>query len=123
MVSPTRLATTWHCWTEPVEPGAVGGENVAAVGAVFVVSGVDVGPASVGLGVVVASALSVSCATTVIATAVAIVSASAPAPPQDVKSNAASMRMDRKVVFRFLCILCPFGNIEICQRNIILSAH
>jgi hypothetical protein len=91
----------------------VGGANVGAfvdVGVTSIASGVDVGSASIAFGVAVACALSVSCAATVMATAVEIVSVSAPAPPQDVKSRAKSMRMDRKLCFRFLFILFPFGN-------------
>jgi hypothetical protein len=77
-----------------------------------VASGMDVGPASVAFGVAVACALSVPCAATVMATAVEIVFDSASAPPQDVKTRAKNMRMDRKLCFRFLFILCPFGIIS-----------
>jgi hypothetical protein len=95
---------------EPTGPGAVGGAKVGTsvdVDAASVASGADVRLAFVGRGVAVAWAISVSCADTVISTAVAIESDSA--PPQEVNSNAKSMRMDRKLYLWFLFILCPFG--------------
>ena len=113
MVSLIRLASRQGS-PEPIGPGAVGGENVEAFVGVDVItsiaSGVDVWPVSASVGVAVACALSVSCAATVMATAVEIVSVSVPVPPQEVNSRAISMRMDRKLYFRFLFILYPFGN-------------
>ena len=112
MVSLTRFALTTHnspAPLEPLDPGAVGGEKVGTAPSVAAASGVDVEPASVGMGVAVACARCVPCAATVIATAVSIVSDSTSAPPQEVTNRAKSMRMDRKLAFRFLFILYPFG--------------
>ena len=109
MVSLIKLASR-HGSPELIGPGAVGGAKVAAlidVDVTSTASDVAVGLASTAVDVSAACAFCVSCAATVKATAVAIVSDSAFVLPQDVRSRAKSMRMDRNNLFPFLFIMPP----------------